>query len=286
MPNLLHEPHRLPEKKNNKRLHSSLNHNKTHFRAQSLRSYFLIAIIIWPCLLTTFIHTYVFSLRRFLSGGRVSALLVKTPVPPTPTTSTRLSSTSLLEPSFTYLYVPSIQRQHQHQQTFRPFHSSRMTPRVPAKKKTTADESTEDTAVTKETASEEIKKPKRSRRGVKNEETTEQKEASPAPSKPAKRSKNSVSDKDNNATASTKRTKAPSKKKAKAASKEDSDKSTSGPEPSPPKRAKKTPAHQVLTERDVLPKLWDESKARANGSYSTFLFVVFIFDLYCFCYEK
>ena len=34
------------------------------------------------------------------------------------------------------------------------------------------------------------------------------------------------------------------------------------------KRAKKAPAHQVVTERDELPKLWDETQATANGSYS------------------
>ena len=30
----------------------------------------------------------------------------------------------------------------------------------------------------------------------------------------------------------------------------------------------KTPGHQVLTDRDEIPKLWDEQKAEANGSYS------------------
>jgi hypothetical protein len=36
------------------------------------------------------------------------------------------------------------------------------------------------------------------------------------------------------------------------------------------KKAKKTsaPKHQVLTERDDIPKLWDSDKAKQNGSYS------------------
>jgi hypothetical protein len=37
---------------------------------------------------------------------------------------------------------------------------------------------------------------------------------------------------------------------------------------SPAKKAVKKPAHQVLTERDDLPKLWDAKKAMQNGSYS------------------
>jgi hypothetical protein len=37
---------------------------------------------------------------------------------------------------------------------------------------------------------------------------------------------------------------------------------------SPPKKAK-APRHQVLTERDELPKLWTDDMAKANGSYST-----------------
>jgi hypothetical protein len=40
-------------------------------------------------------------------------------------------------------------------------------------------------------------------------------------------------------------------------------------EASSPKKTKKPPSHQILTERDVLPKLW--TKANANGSYSTYL---------------
>jgi hypothetical protein len=39
----------------------------------------------------------------------------------------------------------------------------------------------------------------------------------------------------------------------------------------PPKRAKKAPSHQVLTARDEVPKLWDETKAAENSSYSKLL---------------
>ena len=39
--------------------------------------------------------------------------------------------------------------------------------------------------------------------------------------------------------------------------------------PETPKKVKKV-AHQVLTERDELPKLWDATKAEANGSYSMY----------------
>jgi hypothetical protein len=35
-----------------------------------------------------------------------------------------------------------------------------------------------------------------------------------------------------------------------------------------PTKAKKPPAHQVITEKDEIPKLWDDDKAAANGSYS------------------
>jgi hypothetical protein len=50
---------------------------------------------------------------------------------------------------------------------------------------------------------------------------------------------------------------------------EDIDISTAVPE-STAKKAKKTaaPKHQVLTERDDIPKLWDSDKAKQNGSYS------------------
>ncbi len=35
-----------------------------------------------------------------------------------------------------------------------------------------------------------------------------------------------------------------------------------------PTKKGKPPAHQVITDRDELPKLWDNEKAAANGSYS------------------
>lgn len=39
--------------------------------------------------------------------------------------------------------------------------------------------------------------------------------------------------------------------------------------PKSPKAAKeKAVSHQVLTDREKLPKLWDSAKAAANGSYS------------------
>lgn len=45
-----------------------------------------------------------------------------------------------------------------------------------------------------------------------------------------------------------------------------------------PKRAKKV-THQELTERDELPKLWDQSKAKTNGSYSKFFVCLVSLDL-------
>jgi hypothetical protein len=59
--------------------------------------------------------------------------------------------------------------------------------------------------------------------------------------------------------------KSPSKVKGKQAS----DNTDTAPE-STAKKAKKTsaPKHQVLTERDEIPKLWDSDKAKQNGSYS------------------
>jgi hypothetical protein len=51
-------------------------------------------------------------------------------------------------------------------------------------------------------------------------------------------------------------------------------------EESSPRKIKKV-AHQVLTERDVLPKLWDADKAIANGSYSTFATEPFSAHLLC-----
>lgn len=33
-------------------------------------------------------------------------------------------------------------------------------------------------------------------------------------------------------------------------------------------KKKKAPAHQVITERDQIPKLWDDLQAQKNGSYS------------------
>ena len=46
--------------------------------------------------------------------------------------------------------------------------------------------------------------------------------------------------------------------------------STPADAPTDTAAAKKTkaPAHQVVTDRDEIPKLWDEQKAHANGSYS------------------
>lgn len=38
----------------------------------------------------------------------------------------------------------------------------------------------------------------------------------------------------------------------------------------------KSPAHQVLTDRDEIPKLWDEEKAKSNGSYSECLSLPFV----------
>jgi hypothetical protein len=42
-----------------------------------------------------------------------------------------------------------------------------------------------------------------------------------------------------------------------------------GPVVVPPKKVK-PPAHQVITEKDEIPKLWNSEKAAANGSYSKF----------------
>ena len=39
-------------------------------------------------------------------------------------------------------------------------------------------------------------------------------------------------------------------------------------EGTPKPKKGKPPAHQVITDRDELPKLWDSEKAAANGSYS------------------
>ena len=39
-------------------------------------------------------------------------------------------------------------------------------------------------------------------------------------------------------------------------------------EGTPKPKKVKPPAHQVITDRDELPKLWDSEKAAANGSYS------------------
>jgi hypothetical protein len=46
------------------------------------------------------------------------------------------------------------------------------------------------------------------------------------------------------------------------------DEGVDGTTPKPKPANKKPPAHQVLTERDEIPKLWDKDKAAANGSYS------------------
>jgi hypothetical protein len=67
--------------------------------------------------------------------------------------------------------------------------------------------------------------------------------------------------------------KAKSPPKVKGSSKQapDDTDSDAAPEAVSPKKAKKTPAapkHQVLTERDEIPKLWDSDKAKQNGSYS------------------
>lgn len=43
--------------------------------------------------------------------------------------------------------------------------------------------------------------------------------------------------------------------------------------PSTKAKKKKAPAHQVLTERDELPKLWNDEKAKEAGSMSTYSFV-------------
>jgi hypothetical protein len=53
-------------------------------------------------------------------------------------------------------------------------------------------------------------------------------------------------------------------------SKQAPDTKDTSPEATSPKKAKKTaaPKHQVLTERDEIPKLWDSDKAKQNGSYS------------------
>jgi hypothetical protein len=66
--------------------------------------------------------------------------------------------------------------------------------------------------------------------------------------------------------------KSPSKVKGKvkqAPDNTDTDISTAVPE-STAKKAKKTsaPKHQILTERDEIPKLWDSDMAKQNGSYS------------------
>jgi hypothetical protein len=56
-------------------------------------------------------------------------------------------------------------------------------------------------------------------------------------------------------------------KKQRAAASRKASKAPKDTEAKTPKKA--APTHQVLTERDILPKLWDEGKAAANGSYST-----------------
>ena len=59
--------------------------------------------------------------------------------------------------------------------------------------------------------------------------------------------------------------------KRKSTKKSSSSSSSSDEESSPQKKKaakKKAPAHQVLTERDEIPRLWDNSQATKNGSYS------------------
>jgi exodeoxyribonuclease III len=71
-----------------------------------------------------------------------------------------------------------------------------------------------------------------------------------------------------------------SKPKASKSAKEDSDKgagkeqsdSAADPAPAAPAKKTKAPRHQVLTERDEIPKLWNPDRARlvAEGSYRTY----------------
>lgn len=99
--------------------------------------------------------------------------------------------------------------------------------------------------------------PKKKRKASSVKKTTPVEKASPKKAKKATKAKAKAKTADSAASTPAKKA-----KKATKAKKE------SPESPSPKKKA--APKHQVLTERDEIPKLWDSEKAKKNGSYSKY----------------
>jgi hypothetical protein len=130
------------------------------------------------------------------------------------------------------------------------YHSSRMAPKVVTTAANAAN-SPDDGPVKEET-----KRPARKRSAAKVQESTDSAAAAIIISTTAV----AVGD---TADPPPKKQRAAAPRKASKASEE------AGSKESTPKK-KASPAHQVLTERDSLPKLWNDNKAAANGSYSKY----------------
>lgn len=72
-------------------------------------------------------------------------------------------------------------------------------------------------------------------------------------------------------------TKSSSRKKALGTKKRKNGKEPDSTDAEKAPRKKKAPTHQVQTERDEIPKLWDKQKAAESGSYSKFFATFYIF---------